>query len=87
VKYVVNQLITSFVVSGWPAACLDYFSSMKMDAVRFSETSINFYQNTRRHNSEDSTLNTDGLTEAGVIQNIGKEEANWKERDEKETDK
>lgn len=73
-----NELVTSFVVSGWPAACFANYSAMKKDEILVSETSVDFYQTARRHILEDSTLNTDELAERGVLQNIEKEETNWK---------
>jgi hypothetical protein len=38
------------------AACCAYFSTLKMEAVLSSETSVNAYQTTRRYNPEDTTL-------------------------------
>jgi hypothetical protein len=37
------------------ATFLAYFSTLKMEAVRSSETSVNFYQTTRHYIPEDST--------------------------------
>jgi hypothetical protein len=36
--------------------CLDYCSTLTMDAMRSSETLVDFYQTTRRHSSRDCTL-------------------------------
>jgi hypothetical protein len=47
------------------AACWSYNFNLEMEAVRSSETSVNFYQTIRRHIPEDSSLNT-------VLRNIGK---------------
>jgi hypothetical protein len=38
-------------------SCLAYFSTLKMEAVCFYETSVNSYGTTRRHIQENSILN------------------------------
>jgi hypothetical protein len=42
-------------------ACSDFSSTLKMEAARSTETSVNFYQATLCHISEDSTLHTHRL--------------------------
>jgi hypothetical protein len=36
--------------------CMAYSSSLKMEVVRFSETSVNFHQTTRHNNAEYSSV-------------------------------
>jgi hypothetical protein len=45
-----------FTVLCLPLACPAYSSTLKMDAVRSSETSVKFYQIIWHHSLEDSTL-------------------------------
>jgi hypothetical protein len=40
------------------ACCLHHQRALMMEAARTSETSVNFYQTTRRNNPEDSYLHT-----------------------------
>jgi hypothetical protein len=49
-----NILLLSSEYSSKPY--LAYYSSLKMNAVRTSETSVNFHQTTRRHITDDNTL-------------------------------
>jgi hypothetical protein len=38
------------------SACFTYSSSLKLEAIRSSETSVNFYQTSRHHIPEDNTV-------------------------------
>jgi hypothetical protein len=46
-------------------SCLAYSSKLKMKSICSSETSVDFYQTTRRHNADDTTHSTYNILKCG----------------------